>query len=108
MQTRFILSSLTAFSIPLRTRLVGKTGHEILESMSVLLWLSLACGQKPQFAEHLPFLYVIRYAVVGEASSFPLESPRTIAEPMETRIFLGVSSAMTTMTRSHDIPCIAR
>jgi hypothetical protein len=62
--------------------------------MSALPWLSLAWGQKPQFALHLPFLYVIRYAVVGAASSFPFENPRTMAEPEETRIFLGNSWAI--------------
>jgi hypothetical protein len=69
---------------------VLKAGHETLESMSALLRLFLACGQNPQFARHLPRLYVIRYAVVGLASSLPLISPKTMAEPMETRTFFGI------------------
>jgi len=56
MQTRFILLLLNAFSIAMMTRLVGKAGHEILESNSALLWLVLAWGQKLQFAVHLSVL----------------------------------------------------
>ena len=35
---------------------MGKVGHETRESISVLLLLARACGQKPQLAEHLPAL----------------------------------------------------
>lgn len=89
MQTRLIFPSLTAVSIPLRTLIVGNTGHVILESNSALLRLFLAWGQKPQFAVHLPVLWVIKYAVVGSASILPSTSPRIMAEPAETRIFPG-------------------
>lgn len=71
------------------TSRVGYEGHETLESMSALPLLSLACGQKAQLALHLTFLYVIKYAVVGAASSLPFASPSTIAEPAETRICVG-------------------
>jgi hypothetical protein len=39
---------------------VGKVGQVTLERSSVLLLLSLAWGQKPQLAVHLPVLYVIK------------------------------------------------
>ncbi len=89
MQTRQIFSSLTALATAVRASAVGKVGHEILDSKSVLLLLALAWGQKPQLAVHLPSLYVIRYAVVGSASNLPFNSPRTIAVPVETRICSG-------------------
>jgi hypothetical protein len=72
-----------------RTFEVGKVGHETLDSSSVLLLLPRACGQKPQLAMHLPSLNVIKYAVVGTASNLPLNSSRTTAVPVETRISSG-------------------
>ena len=91
MQTRLILLC-SKFLILSRTLLVENAGHVTLESSSALLRLLFAWGQKPQFAVHLPALYVIRYAVVGSASSLPSKSPRTIAVPNETRICCGKSA----------------
>ena len=73
---------------------MAKAGQETLESISALLRLVLAWGQKRQLAVHLPGLYVMRYAVVGAAFSLPSKSSRTIAEPMETRICLGRSASV--------------
>ena len=72
---------------------MAKSGQETLESSSALLRLVLACGQNRQLAVHLPGLYVIRYAVVGAAFNLPSISPRTIAEPTETRICCGKSAS---------------
>jgi hypothetical protein len=91
MHTRLIFSFSFVALRAFRTFAVGKVGHVTLESSSVLLLLALACGQKPQFAEHLPVLYVIRYAVVGSASIFPSIRPRTMAVPTETRTCAGSS-----------------
>jgi hypothetical protein len=60
--------------------------------MSVLLELSLACGQKWQFAVHFPRLYVIKYAVEGLQSVLPSASPSVMAEPREIRVFAGNSA----------------
>jgi hypothetical protein len=89
MHTRFVSPFSKALPMPSMTKGVGYEGHETLESMSALPLLSLACGQKAQFALHLAFLNVIKYVVVGAASSLPLASPSTIAEPAETRICFG-------------------
>ena len=89
MQTRLIFPCF-AFAVSAVTTFgVGRVGHDTLERSSVLLLLALAWGQKPQLAEHLPALYVIRYAVVGCASNLPSKSPRTMAVPNETRICSG-------------------
>lgn len=89
MQTRLIFSSFAMAERAARTFGVEKVGHDTLERSLVLLLLALAWGQKPQLAEHLPVLYVIRYAVVGCASNLPFKSPRTMAVPNETRICSG-------------------
>jgi len=60
--------------------------------MSALPLLILAWGQKPQLAEHFSFRQVSRYMVVGLASSLPLSNPRTMAEPVETRILSGIDA----------------
>ena len=89
-----MLSFFTASSILESTCSVGKRGQVTLESMSALLLLVLAWGQKPQLAEHRPLLYVRRYAVVGKASSLPCIRLSTMAEPTETRIILGTSRVL--------------
>ena len=91
MHIRLIFSFFFAVLRAFRTFSVGKVGHVTLERSSVLLLLALAWGQKPQFAEHLPVLYVMRYAVVGSASNFPSRRPRTMAVPTETRTCVGSS-----------------
>jgi len=47
---------LAADSILLRIMRVSKAGHVTLDSKSILLELSLACGQNLQFALHFPRL----------------------------------------------------
>jgi hypothetical protein len=93
MHTRLIYPCFAVFSISLRTVFVGKADHVTLESSSALLVLVLAWEQNRQFAKHFPALCVIKYAVVGSASSLPSKSPRTIAEPSETRIRRGKSAS---------------
>ena len=65
MQTRLIFPAFALAASVAITFGVGKVGHDTLERSSALLLLVLAWGQKLQLAEHLPVLYVIRYAVVG-------------------------------------------
>jgi len=91
MHTRLIFPFSVAVLRASRTFVVRKVGHVTLERSSVLLLLALACGQKPQFAEHLPVLYVMRYAVVGSASNLPSRRPRTMALPTERRTCAGSS-----------------
>lgn len=56
MHARRVLPCSAAFLTAFRAVAVGKFGQVILDSSSVGLWLLRACGQKVQFARHLPWL----------------------------------------------------
>ena len=86
MHMRLISPFSTEIPSSVNALLMGKSGQVTLESASALAPLPLACGQKAQFALHLPAMYVRKYAVVGFAFRLPLSNLNVMAEPEDTLI----------------------